>query len=136
MYKRQELAIELLRIATIHTPTSLSNAMGMIAAVLLGQFAIDLGIFSEEILLFCAIGDVGGFATPNYELSLTNKYLIIFLIIFVGFLGWIGFVIYHVILIGYLAVSYTHLDVYKRQVFVTGSLYFISKVREYIIDRS
>lgn len=80
-----ELAIELLRIATIHTPTSLSNAMGMIAAVLLGQFAIDLGIFSEEILLFCAIGDVGGFATPNYELSLTNKYLKIFLIIFVGF---------------------------------------------------
>ena len=40
-----ELAIELLRIATIHTPTSLSNAMGMIAAVLLGQFAIDLGNF-------------------------------------------------------------------------------------------
>lgn len=50
----------------------------MIAAVLLGQFAIDLGIFSEEILLYCAIGDVGGFATPNYELSLTNKYLKIF----------------------------------------------------------
>lgn len=97
-----ELAIELLRIATIHTPTSLSNAMGMIAAVLLGQFAIDLGIFSEEILLFCAIGDVGGFATPNYELSLTNKYLKIFLIIFSGLLGWIGFAIFHVFLIGYL----------------------------------
>lgn len=98
-----ELAIELLRIATIHTPTSLSNAMGMIAAVLLGQFAIDLGMFSEEILLFCAVGDVGGFATPNYELSLTNKYLKIFLIIFVGFLHWIGFIIFHLILIGYLA---------------------------------
>ena len=97
-----ELAIELLRIATIHTPTSLSNAMGMIAAVLLGQFAIDLGIFSEEILLYCAIGDVGGFATPNYELSLTNKYLKIFLIIFSGLLGWIGFAIFHIILISYL----------------------------------
>lgn len=97
-----ELAIELLRIATIHTPTSLSNAMGMIAAVLLGQFAIDLGMFSEEILLFCAIGDVGGFATPNYELSLTNKYLKIFLIIFCGLLSWLGFIIFHVILISYL----------------------------------
>lgn len=97
-----ELAIELLRIATIHTPTSLSNAMGMIAAVLLGQFAINLGIFSEEILLFCAIGDVCGFATPNYELSLTNKYLKIFLIIFCGLLGWIGFTIFHIILISYL----------------------------------
>lgn len=97
-----ELSIELLRIATIHTPTSLSNAMGMIAAVLLGQFAIDLGFFSEEILLFCAIGDVGGFATPNYELSLTNKYIKIFLIIFIGLLGWAGFIIFHVILISYL----------------------------------
>lgn len=97
-----ELAIELLRIATIHTPTSLSNAMGMIAAVLLGQFAIDLGFFSEEILLFCAIGDVGGFATPNYELSLTNKYIKIFLIIFCGLFNWFGFIIFHLVLIGYL----------------------------------
>ena len=97
-----ELAIELLRIATIHTPTSLSNAMGMIAAVLLGQFAIDLGIFSEEILLLCAVGDVGGFATPNYELSLTNKYLKIFMIIFCGLLSWLGFIVFHIVLIGYL----------------------------------
>ena len=72
-----ELSIELLRIATIHTPESISNAMGLIAAVLLGQFAIDLGFFSEEILLFCAIGSIGGFATPNYELSLTNKYFLL-----------------------------------------------------------
>ena len=39
----------------------------------------------KKILLFCAIGDVGGFATPNYELSLTNKYLKIFLIILLVF---------------------------------------------------
>ena len=45
-----ELSIELLRIATIHTPEAISNAMGLIAALLLGQFAIDLGFFSEEIL--------------------------------------------------------------------------------------
>lgn len=70
-----ELAVELLRIATIHTPDSISNTMGMIAAVLLGEFAIELGFFSGEILLFVSIGNVCGFATPNYELSLTNKYV-------------------------------------------------------------
>ena len=47
-----ELAVELLRIATIHTPDSISNTMGMIAAILLGEFAIELGFFSGEILLF------------------------------------------------------------------------------------
>lgn len=98
-----ELAVELLRIATIHTPSSLSNAMGMIAAILLGQFAIDLGLFSEEVLLLCSLGNVGGFATPNYELSLTNKYIKIFMIISIGFLGIYGFIIYNIILILYLA---------------------------------
>ena len=59
-----ELSIELLRIATVHTPQSLSNAMGLIAAILLGEFAIQLGFFSEDILMFCAIGTVGWFCNP------------------------------------------------------------------------
>lgn len=98
-----ELAVELLRIATIHTPSSLSNAMGMIAAILLGQFAIDLGLFSEEVLLLCSIGNVSGFATPNYELSLTNKYIKLFMIIAIGLFQIWGFAIYNIVLILYLA---------------------------------
>ena len=97
-----EFSIELLRIATIHTPESISNAMGLIAAVLLGQFAIDLGFFSEEILLFCAIGAIGGFATPNYELSLTNKYIRIFMLIFIMLFNVLGFVVFNVLLLIYL----------------------------------
>lgn len=97
-----ELSIELLRIATIHTPESISNAMGLIAAVLLGQFAIDLGFFSEEILLFCAIGAIGGFATPNYELSLTNKYVKIMMILSLMFFNIYGFILFNLILWIYL----------------------------------
>ena len=97
-----EFAVELLRIATIHTPDSLSNAMGMIAAILLGDFAIKLGLFSGEVLLFVAIGNVCGFATPNYELSLTNKYMKILMIFVTGIGGWTGFMIYQIILYGYL----------------------------------
>lgn len=97
-----EISIELLRLATIHTPTSISNAMGVIAAILLGQFAIDLGLFSEEVLLLCAIGNVSGFATPNYELSLTNKYVRILLILGVLFFQKVGFVIVNLMLGCYL----------------------------------
>ncbi|MCD7807790.1 MAG: spore germination protein [Erysipelotrichaceae bacterium] len=98
-----ELSIELLRIATIHTPESVSNAMGLIAALLLGEFAIDLGFFSEEILLFCAVGSMGGFATPNYELSLTNKYIKVMMIISIMFLNIYGFIIFNIVLWIYLA---------------------------------
>lgn len=97
-----ELAVELLRIATIHTPDSISNTMGMIAAILLGEFAIELGLFSGEVLLFVAIGNVCGFATPNYELSLTNKYIKIFMILSTGLFGLIGFIVYQIVLYAYL----------------------------------
>lgn len=98
-----ELSIELLRIAIIHTPESISNAMGLIAALLLGQFAIDLDFFSEEILLFCAVGAIGGFATPNYELSLTNKYIKVMMIVSIMLLNIYGFVIFNLCLWIYLA---------------------------------
>lgn len=97
-----ELAVELLRIATVHTPEAISNSMGMIAAVLLGQFAVELGLFSEEILLASSIGAVCGFATPNYELSLTNKYIKLMMILSISLLNIYGFVIFNIWLFIYL----------------------------------
>ncbi|MGY4112386.1 stage V sporulation protein AF [Aeribacillus sp. SP014] len=68
-----DIGIELLRMAAIHTPTALSVAMGLIAAVLIGQIAIDVGLFSPEVILYVSIAAVGTFATPSYELSVANK---------------------------------------------------------------
>lgn len=97
-----EIAIELLRIATIHTPTGLSSAMGIVAAVLLGEMAIDLGLFIPEILLYCAISNVGGFATPNYELSLGNKYIKLAMLLSIWLLRDYGFVLFNFCLALYL----------------------------------
>ena len=88
-----EFTIEILRIATIHTPNQLSSAMGLIATLILGQMAVEIGWFASEVLLFCCISSIGGFATPSYELSLANKMIKIFLILMVGFLGGSGFMI-------------------------------------------
>lgn len=87
-----EIMIEILRIATIHTPSKLSSTMGLVAALILGQFAVEIGVFSQEILLYCSLSAIGGFATPSYELSLSNKITKIILIIFVGIFGKLGFI--------------------------------------------
>ncbi|WP_163582750.1 spore germination protein [Gracilibacillus saliphilus] len=76
-----DVGIEFLRMAAIHTPTPLSTAMGLIAAVLIGEIAIDVGLFSAEVILYVAISAVGTFATPSYELSVANKMARIILII-------------------------------------------------------
>ncbi|MFP3361971.1 spore germination protein, partial [Planococcus sp. SIMBA_143] len=65
--------VEMFRIAAIHTPTPLSTAMGLIAAVLIGQIAIDVGLFQPEVILYVAVASIGTFATPSYELSVANK---------------------------------------------------------------
>ncbi len=88
-----ELSIEFLRIATIHTPTQLASATGLIAAILLGQFAVELGLFIPEILIYCAIGNVGHFATPNYEISLANKVVKLIFIIAIGLFSKMGFIV-------------------------------------------
>ncbi|MGJ9456869.1 spore germination protein [Oceanobacillus sp. CF4.6] len=90
--------IEFLRMAAIHTPTPLSTAMGLIAAVLIGQIAIDVGLFSPEVILYVSISAIGSYVTPSYELSVANKLINIFFVLFVGLFELTGFVIGMVVL--------------------------------------
>lgn len=68
-----DLGLLFLRLAAIHTPTPLATAMGLIAAVLIGQIAIDVGLFVPEVILYVAVSAMGTFSTPSYELSIANK---------------------------------------------------------------
>lgn len=59
--------------ASIHTPSPLATAMGLIAAILLGETAVEVGLFTSEVILYVAIAVIGTFATPSYEMGLANK---------------------------------------------------------------
>jgi stage V sporulation protein AF len=88
-----DIGIEFLRIAAIHTPTPLSTAMGLIAAVLIGQIAIDVGLFVPEVILYVAVASIGTFATPSYELSIANKMARLSMLIAVALFHTPGFII-------------------------------------------
>ncbi|MFV9510736.1 spore germination protein [Tepidibacillus sp. LV47] len=68
-----ELGLDLMRMAAVHTPTPLATAMGLIAAVLIGEVAIKVGFFVPEVILYLSIAAIGMYATPSYELGLANK---------------------------------------------------------------
>lgn len=88
-----DIGIELLRIAAIHTPTPLSTSMGLIAAVLIGQIAIDVGLFGPEAILYVAASAIGTYSTPSYELSVAHKISRILLLILTALFGVKGFFI-------------------------------------------
>ncbi len=88
-----ELGVEFIRMASIHTPTALSTSMGIIAGIVIGEMAIDIGILSEQVVLLGAISAIGSYITPSYELSLANKLakiFVIFMIFIFGVYGLIG----------------------------------------------
>ncbi|MFD1360607.1 spore germination protein [Lentibacillus salinarum] len=88
-----DLGIEFLRMAAIHTPTPLATSMGLIAAVLIGEIAIDVGLFGPEIILYVSVSAIGIYVTPSYELGVANKIARIVLILATALFGSIGFAI-------------------------------------------
>jgi stage V sporulation protein AF len=98
-----DLGIEFFRIAAIHTPTPLSTAMGLIAAVMIGQIAVQVGLFVPEVILYVSVAAIGTFTTPSYELSIANTLARMFLLIMVVLFKVPGFVIGCTVLIIYLA---------------------------------
>lgn len=88
-----EIGVEFLRLASIHTPSSLSTAMGLVAGILLGDIAIEVGIFSVQTVFLVAISAIGSYVTPSYELSLANKLSKLLFLVVIFFFGYLGFII-------------------------------------------
>src|SRR5690554_5785470 len=88
-----EIGVEFLRMASIHTPSSLSTAMGLVAGILLGDIAIQIGVFSIQTVFLVAISAIGGYLTPSYELSLANKLSKLLFLVVIFIFGIIGFAI-------------------------------------------
>ncbi len=94
------IGVEFLRMAAVHTPTPLATAMGLIAAVLIGEIAVDVGLFNPEVILYVSITTIGNYVTPSYELSVANKVILLFFLIFTAAFGVAGFmasVVIHII---------------------------------------
>ncbi|EHL73924.1 MULTISPECIES: spore germination protein [Bacillus] len=98
-----DMGIELFRIAAIHTPTPLSTAMGLIAAVMIGEIAVEVGLFVPEVILYVSVAAIGTFTTPSYELSIANTLARMFLLIMVVLFKVPGFVIGSTVFLIYLA---------------------------------
>lgn len=88
-----EIGIDMLRMAAIHTPSSLATAIGLVAAILIGQVAIEVGLFSYEVILYLAIAAIGTYATPSYEMSLANRIVRLYLLFVTAAFGVNGYMV-------------------------------------------
>lgn len=87
-----ELAIDGLRLASVNTPSTLSTSLSVIAAIVVGDFAVQSGWFNAEALLYMAFVAIANYSQPSLELGYALKFLRIILLVFTALFNIWGFI--------------------------------------------
>lgn len=76
-----EFIIDGLKLASLNTPSVLSNSFSVVAALVLGDFAVQAKWFVPEVVLFMAFVAIANFAQPSFELGYAFKLFRVFLLV-------------------------------------------------------
>ena len=87
-----EFAVDGLKLAALNTPSVLAGSFSIIGGLILGDFAVKVGWFVPETILYTAFVSIANFAQPSYELGYAFKFMrLILLALTALFAAW-GFV--------------------------------------------
>ncbi len=86
-----EFMIDGLRLASMNTPSMLSNSLAIVGGLILGDFAVSIGWLIPEVILYMAFVSIANFTQRSYELGYAFKFMRILLVILVELLDVIGF---------------------------------------------
>lgn len=88
-----EVVIDALKLASLNTPSSLSNSFSVIGALVLGDLAVNAELFSSEVVLLMAFAAIANFAQPSFELGYAFKLSRIFIVVMTAAFNVWGFAI-------------------------------------------
>lgn len=88
-----EFAIDGLKIASMNTPDMLSNSLSIVGALILGDFAVEVGWLSADVILYMAFVAIANFAQQNHELGYAFKFMRMMTLGLVFFFGIWGFLL-------------------------------------------
>lgn len=86
-----EFAVDGLKLASLNTPNMLSGSFSVVAALILGDFAVKTGWFVPEVILYMAFVSIANFTQPSFELGYAVKFLRMALLLLTGLMGVWGF---------------------------------------------
>jgi stage V sporulation protein AF len=86
-----EVAIDGLKIASMNTPDILSNSLSVVGALILGDFAVEVGWLCGDVILYMAFVAIANFAQQNYELGYAFKFMRVIILALTAILGIWGF---------------------------------------------
>ena len=94
-----ELGLDFLRLSSLQVPKNLGATLSIIGGLIIGDFAVQVGVFVPETIFYMALVAILSYCIPNAEFASALRMFRLFLLILSGLLGVWGFAIGIVILI-------------------------------------
>ena len=88
-----ELIVDLLKLASLNTPSALSSSFSMLGALILGDFAVKSRWLVPEVLVYMAFVAIANYAQPSYEMGYAFKLCRMTLLLLIWLLDIWGFAI-------------------------------------------
>ena len=88
-----EFIIDGLKLASMNTPGSLNNSLSVVAGLIIGDFAIEVGWLIPEVILYMSFVAMANFTQPSFELGYAFKFMRVFLIIMIALFNYVGAVL-------------------------------------------
>ena len=86
-----EFMIDGLRMASLNTPSMLSNSLSVVGGLILGDFAVQIGWLIPEVILYMAFVAIANFTQRSYELGYAFKFMRMGLLLLTAVGGYRGF---------------------------------------------
>jgi spore germination protein KA len=94
-----EIAIEILREASVRLPGPIGPTIGIVGALVVGQAAVQAGIVSPLMVIIVAMTTIGSFVTPSYSAAIALRMLRFPMMIAAGMFGLYGIMLFIIIII-------------------------------------
>lgn len=88
-----EIALDGLKIASMNTPDMLSNSLSVVGALILGDFAIEVGWLCADVIFYMAFVAIANFAQQNHELGYAFKFVRVVTLLLTYLFGIWGFIL-------------------------------------------
>ena len=87
-----EFAIDGLKLASLNTPNPLGTSLSVIGGLIIGEYAINTGWFTDQSILYMSVVALAGFTQPSIEMNYACKFARTLLLIFSQLFGVYGLI--------------------------------------------
>ncbi|WP_010274116.1 spore germination protein [Paenibacillus senegalensis] len=94
-----EVAMEILREASVRLPGPIGQTIGIVGALVVGQAAVQAGIVSPIMVIIVALTTIGSFASPSYSAAIALRMLRFPMMLAAGVFGLYGIMLLLIVLI-------------------------------------